>query len=156
MFDKDPPEPPRHRGGPARAPGGLRRPPGLPQPPAGPRDFPDDFVFMGTRGDVRSQIGNVVPPPLARAIGEEILRVLRVVDGLEPESEGDRRLADCFGLQPDSLGSNRKGRSWAGRPPSSPWTKPPARQDEAPRPGPRARSGVAGGERQVPCRPAKA
>ena len=66
--------------------------------------FPDDFVFIGTRGDVRSQIGNVVPPPLARAIGEEILRVLRVVDGLEPEREGDRRFADYFDLQLDLLG----------------------------------------------------
>lgn len=45
--------------------------------------FPDEFRFFGTRADVRSQIGNVVPPPLAKAIGEEILRLLRVVDGLE-------------------------------------------------------------------------
>ncbi|MDX1935353.1 MAG: DNA cytosine methyltransferase, partial [Capsulimonadales bacterium] len=26
--------------------------------------FPDDFVFEGTRADIRSQIGNAVPPPL--------------------------------------------------------------------------------------------
>lgn len=45
--------------------------------------FPDDFVFCGTRADVRSQIGNVVPPPLARAIGREILRVLRTADELD-------------------------------------------------------------------------
>ena len=65
--------------------------------------FPDDFVFAGTRGDVRSQIGNVVPPPLARVIGKEVLRVLRVVDGLEPEREGDRH-GDHFDLQLDLLG----------------------------------------------------
>jgi DNA (cytosine-5)-methyltransferase 1 len=43
--------------------------------------FPDDFLFSGNRGDVRSQIGNVVPPPLAEAIGIEILHALLVSDG---------------------------------------------------------------------------
>lgn len=38
--------------------------------------FPDDFVFHGTRGEVRSQIGNAVPPPVAFGIGSEILRTL--------------------------------------------------------------------------------
>lgn len=47
--------------------------------------FPDDFEFVGNRGDVRSQIGNVVPPPLAEAIGIEILRSLLMADGLLPE-----------------------------------------------------------------------
>ena len=45
--------------------------------------FPDHFAFWGTRADVRSQIGNVVPPPLARAIGLEILKLLQVVDGCD-------------------------------------------------------------------------
>lgn len=45
--------------------------------------FPDDYEFLGTRGHQRSQIGNVVPPPLAEAIGAEVLRCLRVADGLE-------------------------------------------------------------------------
>jgi len=44
--------------------------------------FPDDFVFKGTRGDVRSQIGNAVPPQLAYAIGGEILRSLLCADRL--------------------------------------------------------------------------
>jgi len=44
--------------------------------------FPDDFIFMGTRSNVRSQIGNAVPPPLAEAIGVEILRGLLAADGL--------------------------------------------------------------------------
>lgn len=79
--------------------------------------FPDDFVFMGTRTDIRSQIGNVVPPPLARAIGEGVLRVLRVVDGLEPERKGDRRLADYFGLQlEDPPLTGRPQSALAGRP----------------------------------------
>lgn len=38
--------------------------------------FPKTYRFSGTRGDVRSQIGNAVPPPLAAAVGKEILRVL--------------------------------------------------------------------------------
>ena len=33
--------------------------------------FPDDFVFLGTRADIRSQIGNAVPPPLAKAVGQK-------------------------------------------------------------------------------------
>lgn len=43
--------------------------------------FPDSFIFRGTRADIRSQIGNAVPPPLAEAIGLEILRSLLVADG---------------------------------------------------------------------------
>jgi DNA (cytosine-5)-methyltransferase 1 len=43
--------------------------------------FPDKFAFHGNRGEVRSQIGNVVPPPLAEAIGIEILRALLISDG---------------------------------------------------------------------------
>ncbi len=44
--------------------------------------FPDTYRFYGTRHDVRHQIGNAVPPPLARAIGEEIKRTLMIEDGL--------------------------------------------------------------------------
>jgi len=47
--------------------------------------FPDTFVFSGNRGDIRSQIGNAVPPPLARAVGKEILRCLRVAERLEED-----------------------------------------------------------------------
>ena len=39
--------------------------------------FPDSFRFTGTRWDVRLQIGNSVPPPLAQVIGATILRALR-------------------------------------------------------------------------------
>jgi DNA (cytosine-5)-methyltransferase 1 len=44
--------------------------------------FPDSFVFRGTRADIRSQIGNAVPPPLAEAVGREIIRSLMCADGL--------------------------------------------------------------------------
>ena len=35
--------------------------------------FPDSFVFLGNRTEVRTQLGNAVPPPLAAAIGRSIL-----------------------------------------------------------------------------------
>jgi DNA (cytosine-5)-methyltransferase 1 len=44
--------------------------------------FPDSFVFVGNRGDIRSQIGNAVPPPLAEAVGTEVLKCLLCADGL--------------------------------------------------------------------------
>jgi DNA (cytosine-5)-methyltransferase 1 len=44
--------------------------------------FSDDFVFLGNRGDVRSQIGNAVPPPLAEAVGLEVVRSMLCADGL--------------------------------------------------------------------------
>jgi DNA (cytosine-5)-methyltransferase 1 len=44
--------------------------------------FPDDYVFVGNKGDVRGQIGNAVPPPLATAIGLKIRRALLIDDGI--------------------------------------------------------------------------
>jgi len=38
--------------------------------------FPEQFRFYGTRHDVRLQIGNAVPPPVAKSAGEAIRRVL--------------------------------------------------------------------------------
>jgi DNA (cytosine-5)-methyltransferase 1 len=35
--------------------------------------FPDWFEFLGNRADVRRQIGNAVPPPLAFAVGKAVL-----------------------------------------------------------------------------------
>lgn len=51
--------------------------------------FPDDFVFVGTRGDIRSQIGNAVPPPLAEAIGLDIVRSLLCADGVIEDTPVD-------------------------------------------------------------------
>lgn len=34
--------------------------------------FPDDFVFAGPWGEIRTMIGNAVPPPLAKAVAESI------------------------------------------------------------------------------------
>ncbi len=38
--------------------------------------FPDNFAFLGTRHDVRHQIGNAVPPPLAEALGRSVMGAL--------------------------------------------------------------------------------
>ncbi|XP_065281582.2 DNA (cytosine-5)-methyltransferase PliMCI-like isoform X1 [Dermacentor albipictus] len=38
--------------------------------------FPDDFVFVGSVCDKYMQVGNAVPPPLAAAIGQEIIKSL--------------------------------------------------------------------------------
>lgn len=38
--------------------------------------FPDDFRFLGNRTHVRTQVGNAVPPPLAKAAGLAIARIL--------------------------------------------------------------------------------
>ena len=61
--------------------------------------FPDAFRFCGTRGDVRSQIGNAVPPPLAAAIGGSILRTLMIEDGVVASSAEDERSSSAFVLQ---------------------------------------------------------
>ncbi len=45
--------------------------------------FPDDFVFLGTRHDIRHQIGNAVPVPLAEAVGHAILAALGCEDVTE-------------------------------------------------------------------------
>lgn len=42
--------------------------------------FPDSFIFKGNRGEVRKQIGNAVPPPLAQSIGKSIIRMLKSIN----------------------------------------------------------------------------
>jgi DNA (cytosine-5)-methyltransferase 1 len=40
--------------------------------------FPDDWEFVGGKTAQYRQIGNAFPPPVARAVGTQIARVLRV------------------------------------------------------------------------------
>lgn len=46
--------------------------------------FPDWFEFSGTRHDVRKQVGNAVPPPLAKAAGLAIVTSLAAADTGSP------------------------------------------------------------------------
>ena len=39
--------------------------------------FPDSYEFEGSWGDIRTQIGNAVPPALAQAVAEAVLKVLK-------------------------------------------------------------------------------
>jgi DNA (cytosine-5)-methyltransferase 1 len=55
--------------------------------------FPNWFVFKGTRADVRSQIGNAVPPPLAEAIGLSIAQSLLIADDV---IDGEELIKRCF------------------------------------------------------------
>lgn len=41
------------------------------------QSFPDEFVFAGPKKDVARQIGNAVPPHLARVIGRQLRRMIR-------------------------------------------------------------------------------
>ena len=77
----------------------LQNRPLTPREAARLQGFPDDFRFSGTRWDVRSQIGNAVPPPLAAAIGGSILRTLMVEDGVAFRTEEDERAFAAIALQ---------------------------------------------------------
>lgn len=72
----------------------LKDRPLTPREAARIQGFPDSHVFEGTRGDVRSQIGNAVPPPVAFAVGSYILKALLVADGLLPEDQPHALLCD--------------------------------------------------------------
>ena len=51
--------------------------------------FPDGFTFAGTMNPAFRQIGNAVPPLLARAVGEEILVALRGRRSTSEEKSGE-------------------------------------------------------------------
>ena len=56
--------------------------------------FPDDFAFVGKRASVQSQIGNAVPPLLARRVAEAVARGRP----LGERSLGDVRRDSCDGV----------------------------------------------------------
>lgn len=62
----------------------LRNRPLTPREAARLQGFPDDFIFYGTRADIRSQIGNAVPPLLAESVGIKIRQALLIEDGFLP------------------------------------------------------------------------
>lgn len=53
--------------------------------------FPDNFRFLGNRMDVRTQIGNAVPPPLAEAAG---LAIMRALDQVNKNVRGTRAIRE--------------------------------------------------------------
>ena len=63
------------------------------------QSFPDSYIFCGSEGAVRSQIGNAVPPLLAYSLGKELLKV-----------EGSRTCIDVF----CGAGGLSLGLGWAG------------------------------------------
>lgn len=80
--------------------------------------FPDWFRFNATKWHGARQVGNAVPPPLARAVASEIMKAI----GIEPSRParilhlGDEALlgldlsaaADHFGVRPPSSRRDRK------------------------------------------------
>ncbi|XP_043229878.1 DNA (cytosine-5)-methyltransferase 1-like isoform X1 [Amphibalanus amphitrite] len=67
--------------------------------------FPDSYRFFGTTLEKHRQIGNAVPPPMAAAIGREILQSL-VKSG--KATDDDRAVAEG-GSRPGSSAANRGG-----------------------------------------------
>lgn len=41
------------------------------------QSFPDSFIFKGSKIEIAKQIGNAVPPRLAKAIAEEVIRTMQ-------------------------------------------------------------------------------
>lgn len=59
------------------------------------QSFPDRFIFAGSQAQVRQQIGNAVPPLLAKAIAEAIYpAVMKDAFGIEVEAVRDSVVVD--------------------------------------------------------------
>lgn len=66
------------------------------------QSFPDDFVFCGSKIEIAKQIGNAVPPLLAKAIAEEVIACLegmRTAKYVAETSEGIKYLHKLNGCK---------------------------------------------------------
>ena len=57
------------------------------------QDFPDDFLWCGSKIDIAKQIGNAVPPGLAAAIARHVRRHLEPVEGGDAHTAAARQLS---------------------------------------------------------------
>lgn len=57
------------------------------------QSFPDGFVFCGTMNPAFRQIGNAVPPLLAKAVAQQIIKTLRQAE--QEEADEPRRAAEA-------------------------------------------------------------
>lgn len=46
--------------------------------------FPDTYKFFGSILDKHRQVGNAVPPPMAKAIGLEIMKAIQEKNKYQP------------------------------------------------------------------------
>lgn len=56
--------------------------------------FPDDFRFFGSKTEIARQIGNAVPPALAKAIATKVLNALERADVLGELKDGQKIAAE--------------------------------------------------------------
>lgn len=49
--------------------------------------FPQSHAFHGCKTSIRRQIGNAVPPPVAKAIFKQVIQTMRETDSVEAEWE---------------------------------------------------------------------
>ncbi len=59
--------------------------------------FPDDFAFVGKRSSVQSQLGNAVPPLLARRVAQSVGSCMLAVD--RPLGRASTGLSNCGGVE---------------------------------------------------------
>lgn len=57
------------------------------------QSFPDRYAFSGTHGDIRLQIGNAVPPLLAKSLGDRLLGALASPESTPKRVKGRRVIA---------------------------------------------------------------
>lgn len=60
------------------------------------QSFPDTFIFYGNKTSIRKQIGNAVPPLLAKALGEHILKYFKDKDPFQLYNEDAYKIIDEF------------------------------------------------------------